>query len=110
MASAKQCDRCKKYFNHGTVKVKTERRIGLDVATSDLDLCPDCFRDFVKFMQMEDEVKSDKEDANSKSSNRPLSRFDIVDLWGEENDVYSIRARVFGGRKKRDKGFDSKED
>ena len=110
MANAKQCDRCKKYFNHSAVKVKTERRVGLDIATSDLDFCPDCFSDFAKFIQMEDEVKSDKVDASGKSSNRLFSRFDIVDLWGEENDVHAIRARIFGGRKKRDKIFDSREE
>ena len=63
MAYARQCDRCKSFYTsqnyENAIKIKGDYIGGISLLTIgsnkilDLDLCPDCSRELMKFLKQE---------------------------------------------------------
>ena len=65
MASAHQCDKCKKFYNCNSVRQSFYIRQGNTSFADYLDLCDDCYSELEQFIGI---GKKEKKDGNKKSS------------------------------------------
>lgn len=51
-----RCDRCKKHFEEEIMMI-TYKHYQNEEVEYQIDICPTCFNEFIKFMKMEDQAK-----------------------------------------------------
>lgn len=64
MASAHQCDKCKKFYSFNSVVQSFYIRRGINSYSDYLDLCDDCYSELEQFIGI---GKKEKKDGNKKS-------------------------------------------